>query len=217
MKRPFYMSDTPHDDGREFAPAVQKNRDPILAVLKQHLPATGTVLEIASGTGEHGAYFIPHFPQLYWQPTDLDMHRMDSINAWCKHADCTRLLPAQALDTTSEVWLETVELPAPISAILSCNMIHIAPWAAAIGLMKGAARTLPTGGKLILYGPYMKDGQHTSQSNADFDSALKSRNPAWGLRDVNDVVALANDNGLTLKHDIAMPSNNRVLIFEKAL
>ena len=214
MKRPFYMSDDAHDDGREFAPAVQKNREPILALLKAHLPKSGTVLEIASGTGEHGAYFIPRLPNLYWQPTDYDIHRMDSINAWCKHADCTRLLPPQELDTTSEAWLAGVDLPAPITAMLSCNMIHIAPWDAAIGLMTGAGRILHEGGTLILYGPYMKDGAHTAPSNADFDAMLKSRNPAWGLRDVNDVVALANEHGLELRHEISMPSNNTALIFK---
>ena len=215
MKRPFYMSDMAHNDGREFAPAVQKNRDPILDVLKTHLPDTGTVLEIASGTGEHAAYFISHFPNLYWQPTDLDVHRMDSIRAWCKHTNCDRLLPPQELDTTSQSWLDGVELPSPITAILSCNMIHIAPWDAAVGLMKGAERTLPPGGTLILYGPYMKEGAHTSPSNADFDANLKSRNPSWGLRDVMDVEALAKKHGLELKHEIAMPSNNTTLIFTK--
>jgi cyclopropane fatty-acyl-phospholipid synthase-like methyltransferase len=193
-----------------LSPAVARNRDPILAVLRRHLPAQGTLLEIASGTGEHAAYFAPHFPHLAWQPTDIDPDALASIEAHHAAANAPNLRAPIALDVTAPVWPVT-----RADAILSINMIHISPWAAAQGLMAGAARLLPADGVLYLYGPFKENGEHTAPSNAAFDASLRARDPRWGVRDVGDVRALADEQGFGFVERVAMPANNLSLVFRR--
>ncbi len=186
----------------ELSPAVARNRDPILAVLRQVLPATGTVLEIASGSGEHAAYFAANLPGITWQPSDQDAEYLASVAAHREMARLPNLLAPLVLDVTAVPW--------PIAradAVVCCNMIHIAPWSAAEALMAGAGRVLGSGGVLYLYGPYREADVPAAPSNEAFDRSLRSRNLAWGLRDAGDVVALAARNGLNFVERVAMPSN----------
>jgi hypothetical protein len=193
-----------------LAPAVARNRDPILAVLRQHLPASGTVLEIASGTGEHAAYFAPQFPQLIWQPSDTNPDALASIEAHRAAANAPNLRAPIELDVTAARW--------PIAqadAMVSINMIHIAPWEAAQGLFAGAARLLAAGQVLYLYGPFKQNGEHTAPSNAEFDASLRASDPRWGVRDVVDVRALADEHGFDFGARVAMPANNLSLVFRR--
>jgi SAM-dependent methyltransferase len=193
-----------------LSPAVARNRDPILAVLRRHLPAQGTVLEIASGTGEHAAYFAPHFPHLAWQPSDVDPDALASIEAHRAAANAPNLRAPIELDVTAPAWPLT-----RADAVISINMIHISPWAAALGLMAGAARLLPEGGVLYLYGPFKENGKHTAPSNAAFDASLRERDPEWGVRDVGDVRALAERHGFDFVERAAMPANNLSVVFRR--
>jgi hypothetical protein len=188
--------------------AVARNREPILAVLKRVLPAQGIVLEIASGTGEHAVHFAAGLPHLTWQPTDRDPGARQSIAEYRAAARLPNLLAALELDASAPSWPV-----ARADAVVAINMIHIAPWTAAEGLMAGAGRTLPSGGVLYLYGPFKEDGRHTAPSNADFDADLTARDPAWGVRDLADVSNLARAHGLDLVERISMPANNLSLVF----
>ena len=194
----------------QLSPAVARNRDPILAVLRRHLPAQGTVLEIASGTGEHAAYLAPQFPHLVWQPTDVDPDALASIEAHRAAAGAPNLRAPIALDVTAPAWPVT-----RADAVVSINMIHISPWAAAQGLMAGAARLLPAGGVLYLYGPFKENGEHTAPSNAAFDASLRARDPQWGVRDIGEVRALADSHGFDFVERVAMPANNLSLVFRR--
>jgi SAM-dependent methyltransferase len=202
------MSDT--SDPRQYRPHVPRNRDPILDVLKRVLPQRGLVLEIASGSGEHAAYFAQALPQLTWQPSDPDAAALASSAAHRTDVGLANLLAPLQLDVTASSWPV-----AHADAVICCNMIHIAPWAACEGLVAGAARVLPTGGLLYLYGPYKIGGAHTAPSNQDFDAYLRSQNPAWGIRDLDQVTALAGGNGFTLIETVAMPANNLSVIFAR--
>jgi SAM-dependent methyltransferase len=197
-------------DARIQAPAAQRNREPILAVIRTVLPPAGLVLEVASGSGEHAVHFAAALPGLTFQPTDPDPDRRASIDAWAAESGLANIRPALALDATSHVW--PVDRAA---AVLCCNMIHIAPWAAAIGLVAGAARVLAAGGLLILYGPYRRNGAHTAPSNADFDESLRARNPEWGIRDLEAVAALAAEAGFGPPGITEMPANNLCLVLRK--
>jgi SAM-dependent methyltransferase len=193
-----------------IAPATARNRDPILAVLRRVLPPAGTVLEIASGTGEHAAYFAAALPHLAWQPTDASPEALASIAAHRDLARAPNLLPPLALDVCG--------LPWPVSrieAIVCINMIHIAPWQAAKCLIEGAAELLAPGGVLYLYGPYMEDGRHTAPSNAAFDTSLKAQNPDWGVRDLREVRKLAHEQGFDFAERVAMPANNLSVVFRR--
>jgi hypothetical protein len=192
------------------APAVARNRDPILTVLREVLPAAGTVLEIASGTGEHAIHFAAALPHLVWQPSDPDAQARSSIAAHAMQAGLANLLPPLELDAAAPVWPVT-----RADALVSINMIHISPWRATQGLMAGAARVLPAGAPLYLYGPYRRHGQHTAPSNAAFDESLRARDPEWGVRDLDEVVALAAGHGLALQRSVAMPANNLSVIFRR--
>jgi hypothetical protein len=192
------------------APAVARNRDPILAVLREVLPAAGTVLEIASGTGEHAIHFAAALPHLVWQPSDPDAQARSSIAAHAMQAGLANLLPPLELDAAAPVWPVT-----RADALVSINMIHISPWGATQGLMAGAARVLPAGAPLYLYGPYRRHGQHTAPSNAAFDESLRARDPEWGVRDLDEVSALAAAHGFTLQRTVAMPANNLSVIFRR--
>jgi SAM-dependent methyltransferase len=195
---------------RQHAPSAERNREPILAVLERVLPATGTVLEIASGTGQHAIHFAAALPDLVWQPSDLDGEARASIAAWTAHSGLTNVRPPLAIDVRDASW--GIEAAA---AIVCINMIHISPWASAQGLIGGAGRLLGPGGVLFLYGPYRRGGAHTAPTNAAFDDQLQSRNPAWGVRNMEDVVALAEAAGFDADEPIAMPANNFSLVFRK--
>ena len=203
------MSET--SDRRLYFPHVARNREPILDVLKRVLPRQGLVLEIASGGGEHAAYFASNLPSLRWQPTDANSEMFESIAAHRAAAGVANLLAPLHLDVTAEQWpVERAD------AMVCCNMIHIAPWAATEGLIAGAGRTLRRGAPLYLYGPYKVEGRHTAQSNEDFDASLRARNPLWGVRDLTDVSDLANRHGLALEETVPMPANNLSVIFRRA-
>jgi SAM-dependent methyltransferase len=192
------------------APAVARNREPILAVLRDLLPKPAIVLEIASGTGEHALWFSSQMPEVTWQPTDRDDDALASIAAWRATSDALNLLAPVHLDASApETW--------PVvhaDAVVAINMIHIAPWRATEGLMTGAARVLAPGGTLFLYGPF-REGDAIAPSNAAFDADLKARNPAWGVRDLTVVADLARQNGFELVDRISMPANNLSVVFRK--
>jgi len=202
------MSET--SDRRLYFPHVARNREPILEVLRRVLPRDGLVLEIASGGGEHAAYFASNLPGLRWQPTDANSEMFESIAAHRAAAGVDNLLVPLHLDVTSEQWpVERAD------AMVCCNMIHISPWAATEGLIAGAGRTLPRGGPLYLYGPYKIDGRHTAPSNQDFDARLRAQNPLWGVRDLTEVSRLAERHGLALAETVPMPANNLSVIFRR--
>ncbi|TVR09659.1 MAG: DUF938 domain-containing protein [Phormidium sp. GEM2.Bin31] len=207
-------------DRRQFAAATQRNREPILQVLQRVLPPEGTVLELASGTGEHGAFFAPRLAPRFWLPSDPNPLALESIEAWRQDTGCDRLLPPLELDAREAQWtLERTPPPElavqPIRAMVCINMIHIAPWQACLGLLAGAERLLPPGGVLYLYGPYKENGQHTSPSNQGFDLMLRDRDSSWGVRDQEVVIAAAKDCGLRFQEMVEMPANNRSLVFGK--
>jgi SAM-dependent methyltransferase len=202
---------TDADDARRFAPATLRNREPILDVLRQILPASGLVLELASGSGEHGVYFAHHLPDLDWQPSDPSLAARQSIAAWAQAEGLTNLRDPLDLDAAQAAW--------PIDradAIACINMVHISPWEATLGLMRGAGRVLPVGGVLYLYGPYRRGARPLEPGNAAFDQDLRARDARWGLREVEDVVACAHAHGLAFERAIEMPANNLSLIFSKA-
>lgn len=204
-------------DRRQFAPATQRNREPILQVLQSVLPTTGTVLEIASGTGEHAVTFAPQFPDLVWQPSDLQTIALESITAWQAHTPAPNLRAPLQLDVCKPSWPELVQaqdLPA-IAAIVNINMIHISPWSACVGLLEGAARLLNAEGVLYFYGPFKREGQHTAPSNAAFDQSLRSTDPEWGVRDLDAVIAIAQTHDFQLADVITMPANNLSVVLRK--
>lgn len=197
-------------DSRLSAPAAARNAAPILEVLRGALPARGTVLEIASGTGQHAVHFAAALPELVWQPSDADPRARASIAAWRVHTGLANLRAPLDLDVRSEPW--------PIDAadaIVCINMIHIAPWEAAVALMKGAGTRLAAGGALVLYGPYRRGGAHTAPGNEAFDAQLRERDPAWGVRDMEAVEALAQAEGFACEARVAMPANNFSLVLRK--
>lgn len=195
---------------RRSAPAALRNRDPIAAVLSEWLPAAGLVLEIASGTGEHAAHFAGRFPKLEWQPSDIHPDALASIAGWRKDAALPNLRAPLEIDAASRDW--------PIGeadALLSINMVHISPWASALGLLDGAARLLAPGAPLILYGPWLRREIATAPSNLEFDANLRQRNPQWGLRWVEDFEAAARERGLELVETRPMPANNSMLLLRR--
>ena len=201
-------------------PSAGRNAKAIAKVLAAELlDRSCTVLEIASGSGQHGVAFCKAMSNLLWWPTDLDPAHLDSINAWREYAGLTdRIHQATALDVCAKDWhlgQNQKGWPPNFDAVVNINMIHISPWAATLGLMEGAGQVLRPGGVLVLYGPFKKNGQHTAPSNADFDASLRSRNPVWGVRDRDEVAAIARAQGLTLRTEIAMPANNLSLVFER--
>jgi SAM-dependent methyltransferase len=195
-------------DARLHAPSVARNRDPILAVLRPHLQGVRAVLEIASGSGGHVVHFARALPDIVFQPTDPDAAARASIDAWVAETGLANVRPAMALDVTAQPW------PAVAAqAVICINMIHISPWAATLGLMRGAAQVLKPGGVLFTYGPYRRGGAHTAPSNAAFDQDLRARNPAWGIRDIEAVAEAAQAEGFGPPIVEAMPANNFSLIF----
>ncbi|MBN4096458.1 MULTISPECIES: DUF938 domain-containing protein [unclassified Methylobacterium] len=193
------------------APAVARNRDAILAVLREILPDSGTVLEIASGSGEHAVHVAAALPGLDWLPSDPEPAARRSIAAHALRAGLANIRPPLALDAAAAAWPV-----ARVDGIVCINMIHIAPWAATEGLMAGAGRALSAGGVLFLYGPFREADRPFAESNAAFDASLRARDPAWGVRDLDAVAAEAARHGLSLVRRVAMPANNLSLIFGRA-
>ncbi|MEH2125971.1 DUF938 domain-containing protein [Nostoc sp.] len=208
-------------DARQYAPATERNRESILEVLLQVLPESGTILEIASGTGEHAVFFASRLRDYLWLPTDVNPQSRASIISWTEHNVCDNVYAPLELDAKEPVWavenggfdwLNTK----PIVAIVNINMIHISPWSACLGLMAGAGRILKAGGILYLYGPFKQGGEHTAASNAAFDEYLRTENPEWGVRNLDDVVAVARAQNLILQQIYQMPANNLSVVFQRS-
>jgi hypothetical protein len=197
-------------DDRQYAPATVRNRDFILDVLRDVLPKTGLILEIASGSGEHIVHFAKNLPSLVFQPSDPDADARLSVAAWVKATDVSNVRSPIALDASNPVW--------PIASadgIICINMIHISPWEATVGLINGAAAVLPPGSPLYLYGPYISEGFATAPSNQAFDRSLRDRNPNWGLRDLEAVAAIAQSVGFSAPVITEMPANNLSVVFHR--
>ena len=198
-----------------YAPAVHRNREPILAVLRRFLPAAGTVIEVGSGTGEHAVWLAAHLPGLDWQPSDCDPELIDSIAVWREESGLANLRPPLAIDVTDPGWADAPGVAdGKVVAVLAVNLIHIAPWQACCGLMEGAARLLGPGSVLYLYGAYRVDGA-TAPSNQAFDRMLRAHDPAWGVRDLESVARVAETHGFALAEAVAMPSNNLSAFFSR--
>ncbi len=197
-------------DHRRSAPHVARNAEPIADVLRDILPPRGLVLEVASGTGEHSLHFARAFPKLLWQPSDPEPVALRSIEAWRAESGLFNLLPAISLDVRAAEW------PVPeADALLCINMIHISPWPATVGLLRGAARLLGSGSPLYLYGPFRRAAIETAPGNEAFDADLRARNPDWGLRDLEAVAAEAAQHGFALDRVVEMPANNISAVFRK--
>ncbi len=199
------------EDPRRHAPATQRNRAPILDILRTYFQDARRVLEIASGTGEHALYFGEHLPHLFWQTSDLDPTARESIRAWLRDADLPNVSPPLALDVCALPWPVR-----DLDAIVCINMIHIAPWAASEALFQGAAQSLSPNGWLFLYGPFKRHGEHTAPSNAAFDLSLQQRDPAWGVRDLDqEITPLAQRWGFGEPIVMPMPANNLSILWRK--
>lgn len=208
---PWMPGDDAPPGEKRHAPATARNVDAIISVLRDVLPETGTVLEVASGSGEHIVAFARAFPALIFQPSDPDAQAHASIAAWRAEASLPNLRAPIALDAAAPAW--PVERAA---AILAINMVHISPWGATLGLLDGAARLLPPAAPLYLYGAYLRDQVPTAPSNVAFDAALRARDPRWGIRQLDDVVDAATARGLIFADTKDMPANNLSLLFRKA-
>jgi hypothetical protein len=198
-----WLASEAEGEGRKFAPATQRNREAIAGVLSDLLPPDGLVLELASGSGEHAVYFAGLFPHLIWQPSDPDPDALTSIQAWREHAGLSNVLAPLNIDTTAPTW--------PIrsaDAVLCINMIHISPWSSTEGMIAGSRQLLGPGQPLLLYGPFEQAGVETAPSNIAFDASLRERNPQWGLRRIEDVIALSRNYGFSREHVVPMPANN---------
>jgi hypothetical protein len=205
-------------DGRLDAAAFHRNHRAIREVLQPFLAGkSGDVVEVGSGTGQHVVDLARHLPEIIWWPSDLNEQHLKSINAWRTHAGLANIRPPLRIDLSDPIWCPEMQDgsgPAKLLAVFCANVIHIAPWRVAEGLFAGAGRTLRSGGRLFLYGPFKRDGKHTAVSNAVFDTSLRERDPEWGVRDVGDLQKLAADAGLALVEITEMPANNLILAFE---
>lgn len=203
-----YGSNGTDGDPRRQAPAAARNRDPILAILRRILPDPGVVLEVASGSGEHAVHFARALPHLTFQPSDPDPDAQHSIDAWREHEGLANVRPALALDVEATPW----PIESQVAAVLCANMIHIAPWSAARGLLRGTAQHLAPQGPLVLYGPFLRADRPTAASNEAFDASLRARNPSWGIRALEEVVQEAAAGQLELDEIIEMPANNLTVV-----
>lgn len=195
---------------RRYAPAAERNRVPILEVLRRHVPERARVLEVASGPGQHAAFFAAALPRTRWLPSEADPSAFASIAAWAEFEGASNVDEAVLLDVAAERW------PVGVLDIVYCaNMIHIAPWSCCTGLLRGAGRHLEPGGLLILYGPFKLDGHHTSPSNVAFDRSLRAQDPRWGVRDLREVEAQASGQGFRFIEKVDMPANNLVVVFRR--
>ena len=197
-------------DARLHSAAAERNQAPIVAQLQRLLPARGLLLEIASGTGQHAAHAAAALPAWRWQPSDADESALASIGAWCQ--GLPNVLAPLLLDVMAADW----PAPKPVDAVFNANMVHIAPWPVCAALMQGAARHLAAQGLLVLYGPFIVEGESTAASNLAFDGDLRQRNPAWGLRRLSDVLQTGRSAGLHLQTRISMPASNLLLAFGRA-
>jgi len=198
----------------DFSPAADRNKQPILTMLRHVLPDAGSALEIASGTGQHVAWFAAGLPRWTWQPTDVQPAALNSIAAWVVRQGLANVRPPLRLDVMSDCWLPD---DVRFDAIVCANMLHIAPWATCAALMQGSARHLTAGGALITYGPYLEDGVPTAEGNLAFDQSLRAQDAAWGLRRREDVEGEAARAGLQLAARHVMPANNLLLVWSRAL
>ena len=203
----------PRTEKRRFAPAAQRNTEPILGVLRDVLPTAGRALEVGSGSGQHAVAFAEAFPGLDWQPSDPEAQARASIADRIADAGFDNLADPLDLDVTAPDW--EAALAEPFDTMVCINVLHITPWAVAEGLMRGAGRLLNPGGIVYLYGPYKRDGHHTAPSNAAFDASLRRRDPAWGVRDIADVTRCADACGLALDRTVDMPRDNFSLVFRR--
>lgn len=197
---------------KDFAPSADRNKDEILSVLPGILPREGTILEIASGTGQHAVHFAPRFPKATWRPTDRRASILPSIRAWTAESAVSNVAEPLELDVAWEAW--------PIeeaNAIVTVNMLHISPWSTCSAWLTGAARVLTPGAPLFYYGPMIREGRETAQGNLDFDRSLRGRNPEWGVRKLEAIAALAEERGLLLDTVLDMPNNNTSLVFRQPL
>ena len=212
------VSPDPAPPGARFSAAAERNRQPILEALRQVLPAHGVALEIASGSGQHAAWFAAGLPQWQWQPSDRQADGFASIAAWCTQAGVANVRAPVLLDVLAPLWpSEGPAFGAPFDALFCANMMHISPWATCAGLMQGAARHLADDGQLLVYGPFLEADVPTSPGNRAFDASLREQDPAWGLRQLDAVQAQARQVGLALHRRIAMPANNLLLVFRREL
>jgi Protein of unknown function (DUF938) len=206
--------------GRLDAPAFHRNHQAIRGVLERYLTGkSGDAVEAGSGTGQHTVEFARQFPDITWWPSDLNENHLTSIEAWRLYSALTNIRPPQRINLSDPAWGDAMRAeggPGELLAVFCANVIHIAPWCVAEGLVAGAGRALRDGGMLFLYGPFARDGQHTAESNAAFDASLRERDPAWGVRDIEAVEKLANDAGLSLIDVADMPANNLTLVFRRA-
>lgn len=203
---------------KRSAPAVARNRDPILNVLRDVLPEAGTLLEIASGTGEHCVHFAAHLPALRFIPSDLGDEQLASIAAWREECGLDNVLPPRRIDVTRDDWFadaDSNDAVDAVDAVFCANMIHIAPPAALDGLVRGAARHLKPGGLLITYGPYKMGGRHTAPSNEEFERWLLAQDPTYGVRDLEELIARGAEVGLRHERTIPMPANNFTIVFRR--
>ena len=202
-------------DARQYAPATQRNRKPIFEILSKTLAPNSNILEVASGTGEHSVFFASHCKSWSWIPSDINPQARESITAWKNIDRVNNLALPLTIDASKENWIEEAK-DLNIDAIVNINMIHISPWSACLGLIKGANKLLPPGGILYFYGPFKRNGKHTAESNASFDRSLRDRNPNWGIRDLEAVIQTAAKANLQLQEVIEMPANNLSVIFVRA-
>ena len=206
-------------DGRLDAPAFHRNHQAIRAILQKFLAGkSGDVVEAGSGTGQHVVDFARHLPGITWWPSDLNEQHLKSIGAWRAHAGLPNIRPPLRIDLSDPTWCAEMHDgsgPGKLLAVFCANVIHIAPWRVAEGLFAGAGRYLQPDGRLFLYGPFKRDGEHTAISNAVFDSSLRDRDPGWGVRDVEDLEKLAAAAGLQLAETAEMPANNLTLVFAR--
>ncbi|MBP6901230.1 MAG: DUF938 domain-containing protein [Burkholderiaceae bacterium] len=196
---------------RQTSPAAERNKGPITEQLQRLLPASGRLLEIASGSGQHAVHGAAALPGWHWQPSDTEATALGSIRAWRQHSGLANLAPPLALDVLSQPW----PVDGLFDALFCANMLHIAPWPCCAALMQGAARHLAADGRLLIYGPFQVEGQATAPSNLAFDADLRQRHPQWGLRWLHEVAAEAERTGLALQQRVAMPANNLLLVFAR--
>jgi hypothetical protein len=206
-------------DGRLDAPAFHRNHQAIWSVLRQFLDGkSGDVVEAGSGTGQHVVEFARHMPEITWWPSDLNAQHLKSIAAWRTHAGLSNIRPPLRIDLTDPSWCQEMHDgsgPEKLLAVFCANVIHIAPWRVAEGLLAGAGRYLRADGRLYLYGPFKRGGEHTAPSNAAFDSSLRDGDPEWGVRDIEALQELAASAGLKLIEIAEMPANNLILVFAR--
>jgi len=201
------------DDRKQYSPSAARNLEAITSVVQETFPRQGRVLEVASGSGQHVVALAEALPNVAWQPSDPDAAARGSIAAWIADTGRLNVEPPLAIDVTGADWEAAVA--GPFDGIVCINMVHISPWAACRGLMRGAGATLAPGGLLYLYGAYRRGGRHTAPSNVEFDASLRLRNPRWGVRNLEDVEAEAMSNGLDLAQVIEMANNNLSVFFRR--